>query len=253
MEWLISGFLGAFGAHPDHDAHLLPTLSAIQILVTHNALDRVDVDRVTKCKLLFIRTVTYSNSRMRFDSHRVASAPFRDIRRRLARRSRHAIPLLRSQRALAPRKAASHERRQGRGVHRALCQLRRRVWRRRGCRESRRTRYVRRLSSSIIPAHLYVRVVFVCVAALAILGRLDIINQSTLPWWLAERQLPNGGLNGRPEKLEDVRFPRTAQKRDHDLNNIIGLLQLLGLVRLVDSEETLMDRLLEAREIHPVR
>ena len=23
-------------------------------------------------------------------------------------------------------------------------------------------------------------------------------------WWLAERQLPNGGLNGRPEKLEDV-------------------------------------------------
>jgi geranylgeranyl transferase type-2 subunit beta len=25
-----------------------------------------------------------------------------------------------------------------------------------------------------------------------------------LGWWLAERQLPNGGLNGRPEKLEDV-------------------------------------------------
>jgi len=23
-------------------------------------------------------------------------------------------------------------------------------------------------------------------------------------WWLSERQLPNGGLNGRPEKLEDV-------------------------------------------------
>jgi len=22
--------------------------------------------------------------------------------------------------------------------------------------------------------------------------------------WLSERQLPNGGLNGRPEKLEDV-------------------------------------------------
>lgn len=25
-----------------------------------------------------------------------------------------------------------------------------------------------------------------------------------LGWWLSERQLPNGGLNGRPEKLEDV-------------------------------------------------
>lgn len=46
--------------------------------------------------------------------------------------------------------------------------------------------------------------VFVCVAALAILDRLDIVDVDTLAWWLAERQLPNGGLNGRPEKLEDV-------------------------------------------------
>ena len=45
---------------------------------------------------------------------------------------------------------------------------------------------------------------FVCTAALAILDRLDEIDQETLGWWLAERQLPNGGLNGRPEKLEDV-------------------------------------------------
>lgn len=42
-------------------------------------------------------------------------------------------------------------------------------------------------------------------AALAILDRLDEVDQETLAWWLAERQLPNGGLNGRPEKLEDVR------------------------------------------------
>ena len=46
---------------------------------------------------------------------------------------------------------------------------------------------------------------WVCTAALAILDRLDVIDVSTLGWWLAERQLPNGGLNGRPEKLEDVR------------------------------------------------
>lgn len=45
-----------------------------------------------------------------------------------------------------------------------------------------------------------------CVAALAILDRLDVIDEETLGWWLCERQLPNGGLNGRPEKLEDVRF-----------------------------------------------
>lgn len=48
--------------------------------------------------------------------------------------------------------------------------------------------------------------VFVCVGALAILDRLEEVDIPTLAWWLAERQLPNGGLNGRPEKLEDVRF-----------------------------------------------
>jgi len=46
--------------------------------------------------------------------------------------------------------------------------------------------------------------VFVCVGALAILDRLDEADHQTLGWWLAERQLPNGGLNGRPEKREDV-------------------------------------------------
>jgi len=46
--------------------------------------------------------------------------------------------------------------------------------------------------------------VFVCVAALAILDRLDTVDVDTLTWWLSERQMPSGGLNGRPEKLEDV-------------------------------------------------
>jgi geranylgeranyl transferase type-2 subunit beta len=48
--------------------------------------------------------------------------------------------------------------------------------------------------------------VWVCAAALAILDRLDVVDVPTLGWWLAERQLPNGGMNGRPEKLEDVRI-----------------------------------------------
>ncbi|KAJ3343065.1 hypothetical protein HDU93_000235 [Gonapodya sp. JEL0774] len=45
--------------------------------------------------------------------------------------------------------------------------------------------------------------IFTCVAALAICGRLDLVDRDLLGWWLAERQLGNGGLNGRPEKLED--------------------------------------------------
>lgn len=47
--------------------------------------------------------------------------------------------------------------------------------------------------------------VFCVVSLLAILGRLeDCINRQDLIEWLVWRQLPNGGLNGRPEKLEDV-------------------------------------------------
>jgi len=39
---------------------------------------------------------------------------------------------------------------------------------------------------------------------LAILDSLHLVEADKLSWWLAERQLPNGGLNGRPEKLPDV-------------------------------------------------
>jgi geranylgeranyl transferase type-2 subunit beta len=47
----------------------------------------------------------------------------------------------------------------------------------------------------------------VVTATLAILGRLDALDGDELGAWLAERQLPSGGLNGRPEKLADVRLP----------------------------------------------
>jgi len=46
--------------------------------------------------------------------------------------------------------------------------------------------------------------VFTCVAALAIAGRLDLVNQDRLGTWLCERQVDQGGLNGRPEKIEDA-------------------------------------------------
>ena len=48
--------------------------------------------------------------------------------------------------------------------------------------------------------------IFCCIGAITIAGQIDnISNRDRLAWWLAERQLPkNGGLNGRPEKLEDV-------------------------------------------------
>lgn len=46
--------------------------------------------------------------------------------------------------------------------------------------------------------------IFTCVAALAIANRLDAIDGQKLGCWLSERQVSGGGLNGRPEKDEDV-------------------------------------------------
>ncbi|EMC91461.1 hypothetical protein BAUCODRAFT_329474 [Baudoinia panamericana UAMH 10762] len=50
--------------------------------------------------------------------------------------------------------------------------------------------------------------VFTCVGALYIAGELDSYlgeeGKDRLGAWLSERQLPSGGLNGRPEKLVDV-------------------------------------------------
>jgi geranylgeranyl transferase type-2 subunit beta len=47
--------------------------------------------------------------------------------------------------------------------------------------------------------------ILVCVAALSVLGRLDAVSDiEKLGRWLSERQVDGGGLNGRPEKLEDV-------------------------------------------------
>ena len=43
-------WVGTFGAHPGHDGHILGTLSAIQILVIQNALDRANVDRMVACE-----------------------------------------------------------------------------------------------------------------------------------------------------------------------------------------------------------
>lgn len=40
---------GGFGGHVDQDAHILYTLSALQVLVMYDALDRVDVYAVSRC------------------------------------------------------------------------------------------------------------------------------------------------------------------------------------------------------------
>lgn len=46
--------------------------------------------------------------------------------------------------------------------------------------------------------------VYTCLGALSIAKRLDLVDRDKLGAWLSDRQVPEGGLNGRPEKKEDV-------------------------------------------------
>lgn len=61
------------------------------------------------------------------------------------------------------------------------------------------------LSESDAP-HPYDRTAFTCLGILSILSSLDRLpyQGQRAAAWLSERQLPGGGLNGRPQKLEDV-------------------------------------------------
>lgn len=48
--------LGGFGSHPSHDSHMLSTLSAIQVLAIHDAIEEsgIDTDKVINCRWLLL-------------------------------------------------------------------------------------------------------------------------------------------------------------------------------------------------------
>ncbi|RPD66030.1 rab geranylgeranyltransferase [Lentinus tigrinus ALCF2SS1-7] len=157
---------GGFAPHPDHDPHLLPTLSAIQILTMQDALDRVNIPRVVK----FILSLQQ-------ESGVFAGDQWGEIDTRFLYCAVNALSLLGHLHELDVEKTVGYITR-CRNFDGGF-----------GNREG---------------AESHAAQVFVCVAALAILDRLEEVDQDTLAWWLSERQLPSGGLNGRPEKLEDV-------------------------------------------------
>ena len=61
---------------------------------------------------------------------------------------------------------------------------------------------------SRVGAESHAGLIYTCLGTLAITGHLHTCDQDRLGWWLAERQLPSGGLNGRPgnDSYQDPRF-----------------------------------------------
>ncbi|KAF8183642.1 rab geranylgeranyltransferase [Pholiota molesta] len=154
---------GGFGAHPEHDAHLLSTLSAIQILVMQDALDRMDVDRVVQ----FILSLQQPSGVFAGDA-------FGEIDARFLYCAVNALSLLNRLDALDREKTVGY---------------------------IERCRNYDGGFGSCVGAESHAAMVFVCVAALAILDRLDVVDVETLGWWLSSVSCPAGDSMDVPRSL----------------------------------------------------
>lgn len=68
--------------------------------------------------------------------------------------------------------------------------------------------------------------IYCALGTLSIAGQMERIDADLLGWWLAERQLPSGGLNGRPEKMPDLCYSWW----------VLTSLKILGRLRWINKE-----------------
>ncbi|KAI4132703.1 MAG: hypothetical protein LQ347_002485 [Umbilicaria vellea] len=164
---------GGFGAAPGHDAHMLYTVSAIQILATVDAIG----DLETRGKGGKEKVAAFIAGLQDRATGSFAGDKWGETDSRFLYGALNALSLLHLTSLVDVAKAVAHVQAcanfdGGYGVSPG--------------------------------AESHAGQVFTCVGALAIAGRLDLVDKDRLGGWLSERQLENGGLNGRPEKLEDV-------------------------------------------------
>ncbi|KAK9312521.1 terpenoid cyclases/protein prenyltransferase alpha-alpha toroid [Lipomyces starkeyi] len=192
---------GGFGAHPGHDPHLLYTLSAIQILFIQDALDAVDADVVAK----FVTSLQDSETgTVRGD----VTGDEADTRFVYA--AMQCLSILGKLDQFDVAKAVE---------------------------------YIDHCKNydggyGFVPgAESHAGGVFTSLGALAIANRLDLVDKDLLSWWLCERQLPAGGLNGRPEKLPDVCYSWW----------VLSSLAILGRLDWIDRQK-LREFILDAQD-----
>ncbi|KAH6648617.1 type-2 proteins geranylgeranyltransferase subunit beta [Truncatella angustata] len=163
---------GGFGAAPSHDAHMLSTVSAVQILALVDGLDELDKrgkGRATTGKFM----ADLQNK----ETGTFAGDEWGEEDTRFLYGALNALSLLGLKHLVDIDKAVNH---------------------------------IIACSNfdggyGLTPgAESHSGQIFTCLAALTIAGRLDTVEVDKLGRWLSERQKPNGGLNGRPEKDEDV-------------------------------------------------
>ncbi|KAL1866763.1 hypothetical protein VTK73DRAFT_4527 [Phialemonium thermophilum] len=163
---------GGFGAAPGHDAHMLYTVSAVQILAMIDALD--ELEKRGKGRTTVGKFIANLQNR---DTGTFAGDEWGEEDTRFLYGALNALSLLGLLHLIDIDKAVDYV---------VSC-----------------ANFDGAYGSSP-GAESHAGQVFTCVAALAITGRLDLVDSDKLGKWLSERQVPGGGLNGRPEKQEDV-------------------------------------------------
>ncbi|KAI9178763.1 Rab geranylgeranyltransferase [Blastocladiella emersonii ATCC 22665] len=182
---------GGFGGFSGHDSHMIYSLSAIQILAMHDALDALP-DRE--------KTVQFFASLQKPDGS-FTGDKWGEVDTRFSYCAASALTILGRVDAMDVDKAVEFV---------LACQN-------------------FDGGFGMVPgAESHAAMVFCCVGALHLLNRLSSVpNLSALGWWLSERQLPNGGLNGRPEKLEDVCYSWW----------VLSSLAMLGMVAWINRDK----------------
>jgi Prenyltransferase, beta subunit len=162
---------GGFGAFPKHDAHILSTLSALQILRIYDD-KMVDLDGKRHRLTSFIKGLQLKNGSFQGDK-------FGEVDTRFSYTALSSLSILGEL---------------SNGVVDPAVQFILACQNFDG-------------GFGMVPgSESHAAQVFTCIGSLAIADRLAILKDDTkLTNWLSERQvLPSGGFNGRPEKLPDV-------------------------------------------------
>jgi len=184
---------GGYGGSPGHDAHLLYTLSSLQLLALCGRLDLVDADATAR----FVASLQRADGAFCGDEWGEADSRFTYC-------AFQSMALLGRLREL--------------DVPRAVGFLR-------------RCRNFDGGFGAVPGAESHAGQVFCCLGALAIAGggalreALGDGGADVLGWWLSERQVDSGGLNGRPEKQSDVCYSWW----------ILSSLAVLGRVAWIDA------------------
>ncbi|OAA53958.1 rab beta subunit [Niveomyces insectorum RCEF 264] len=163
---------GGFAAAPGHDAHMLYTVSAVQILAMVDALDMLDTRGKGKAAVGRFIANLQNRATGTFAGDEWGEEDTRFLYGALNALSLlHMLPLVDVDKAVEYVAACANFD----GGY--------------GSRPG---------------AESHAGQIFTCLAALSIADRLDLADADKLGRWLSERQTSNGGLNGRPEKDEDV-------------------------------------------------